>query len=371
MGADAGRGVDALVVHPDMSMMGGGEVVCLLTLASLIREGCRAILASSDVSDANLRMLFASNGLDGVPRVRLRVLRGPLATYPNLVSLGHQMRIIRDIRPRCLIHTQVLLPDGARKEVERRVAYVYFPYMRETESTRESTFRGCYLGPARLWTESALRKLDAIACVSYFTKRAIQRAWEHLSIPEPKVVYPSTLNTFSPNFGWDQRKKQVVYVARFSRFKRHELLKQMAERAPNVEFYSVGSLGPNYAAYFGFLQHKKPPNYHVMPNASVEVIRTLLEQSRIYAHPAIGEHFGIAPLEAMNAGCVPLVHASGGTGEVVPEALRWKTDSEFQDLLTTYLEDRDEWTRWHNAVTKTAQVFSPKRFMDQMRGLIE
>ena len=42
-----------------------------------------------------------------------------------------------------------------------------------------------------------------------------------------------------------------------------------------------------------------------------------------------GEHFGIAPMEALASGCITLVHNSGGSGEFIPEEFRWST---FEDL---------------------------------------
>ena len=38
-----------------------------------------------------------------------------------------------------------------------------------------------------------------------------------------------------------------------------------------------------------------------------------------------GEHFGIAPMEALASGCITLAHNSGGSGDFIPEEYRWNT----------------------------------------------
>ena len=43
----------------------------------------------------------------------------------------------------------------------------------------------------------------------------------------------------------------------------------------------------------------------------------LLSRAKVFFHPRPNEHFGIATVEAMAAGCLPVVHGSRGPLEVV------------------------------------------------------
>jgi len=47
-------------------------------------------------------------------------------------------------------------------------------------------------------------------------------------------------------------------------------------------------------------------------NASEELKTEILRKAKIYLHPTKYEHFGIAVVEAMAAGLIPVVHRSGG-----------------------------------------------------------
>ena len=59
-----------------------------------------------------------------------------------------------------------------------------------------------------------------------------------------------------------QRKKRVVYVARFIPAKRHEILKQLARDLPDYEFVSVGGLIDAEKDWFNRLQTRPPSQLH-------------------------------------------------------------------------------------------------------------
>jgi len=60
----------------------------------------------------------------------------------------------------------------------------------------------------------------------------------------------------------------------------------------------------------------------MVTNAKANELDKLLVSSLIYFHPAWGEHFGIALIEALAAGAIPLVPANSGVSEVLSELLR-------------------------------------------------
>jgi len=54
-----------------------------------------------------------------------------------------------------------------------------------------------------------------------------------------------------------------------------------------------------------------------------------------------GEHFGITIVEAMSAGCVPVVHDSGGPKEIVngERGFRWQNLEEIPRMIEQAMED--------------------------------
>jgi glycosyltransferase involved in cell wall biosynthesis len=107
----------------------------------------------------------------------------------------------------------------------------------------------------------------------------------------------------------------------------------------------------------------------------------IMHQSRYFLHALIDEPFGITAVQAIAAGCMPIVHDSGGQREVVPytslrygsmdeipgliEALEHTGDSSFDALLDELLlHIKSHFTEdiFHNRIT---QVLSAKNiFLD-------
>ena len=54
-----------------------------------------------------------------------------------------------------------------------------------------------------------------------------------------------------------------------------------------------------------------PENVKFHINASVEEKVDILKKSKVLLHGFIGEHFGIAIVEAMSTGIIPVTHDSG------------------------------------------------------------
>jgi glycosyltransferase involved in cell wall biosynthesis len=101
------------------------------------------------------------------------------------------------------------------------------------------------------------------------------------------------------------------------------------------ELHFVGSIGPdkrskNFAKTIEQNAIGFPVFFHF--NAPREEIRDLYRRAAIYWHatgygfdvhryPAKQEHFGISTVEAMSAGAVPVVYASGGQKEIVTDGV--------------------------------------------------
>jgi glycosyltransferase involved in cell wall biosynthesis len=60
-------------------------------------------------------------------------------------------------------------------------------------------------------------------------------------------------------------------------------------------------------------------------NASLDKLLSIIRESRVYFHPMIGEHFGMAVLEVMAAGLIPVVPNQGGVTEFVPQEYQFNT----------------------------------------------
>ena len=89
-----------------------------------------------------------------------------------------------------------------------------------------------------------------------------------------------------------------------------------------------------------------PSNYTLKPNLPEAELIKLFQDSQIYCHLMEGEHFGIAPMEALASGCITLVHNSGGSGEFIPEEFRWNTIDDLREKIGKLVGSQGRYEQW-------------------------
>ncbi|MCS7107040.1 MAG: glycosyltransferase family 4 protein [Acidilobaceae archaeon] len=106
----------------------------------------------------------------------------------------------------------------------------------------------------------------------------------------------------------------VLSLGRFSEEKRYELVLEVARRLKDYRFYIAGGVaGRASMLYYERIARSRPHNVTVAANVSEGLKEALLSRCQVYLHTMVGEHFGIAPLEALAAGATPVVHRFSGT----------------------------------------------------------
>jgi glycosyltransferase involved in cell wall biosynthesis len=126
----------------------------------------------------------------------------------------------------------------------------------------------------------------------------------------------------------------------------------------------------------------------VILNADHETLDEQFKRASIYwhatglgmdldAHPEKAEHFGIAPVEAMSAGCIPILFDNGGTAELIEDGISGFAFQNLKELVdkTSFLigADSEEIDVLRSAAVQRAQRFSKQRFdqeLDQIMASI-
>ena len=70
-------------------------------------------------------------------------------------------------------------------------------------------------------------------------------------------------------------------------------------------------------------------------NVSFDSLLSIMKKAKIYFHPMVGEHFGMAVVEAMAAGLVPIVPSVGGPTEYVPKKYHFRVLEEAEDKIAS------------------------------------
>jgi glycosyltransferase involved in cell wall biosynthesis len=252
------------------------------------------------------------------------------------------------------------------KKAKKNIAYVHFPEVHFSYD-HSSSKRKAYLWLFKKWVEQGINKLDLVLCNSNYTKENIERYWSNSGVKTPVVVYPPVnLANLWCDKPLPERQRKVVYVARFISTKRHELMKRLATELPNYEFVSIGGLTEAEREWFSQFSQNLPPNYSLKTNLpDTDLIQTL-QDSRVYVHLMEGEHFGIAPIEAVASGCATLVHNSGGMKEFIPDEFRWQTYEDLKMKIIQFMESTESWENKRRELWDKIAPLNPETFQDNI-----
>jgi alpha-1,2-mannosyltransferase len=169
-------------------------------------------------------------------------------------------------------------------------------------------------------------KKATIIANSNYTRNAIKKVWNI----DSTVIYPPC-----PQYSFpleDKIKKvdtekmmTVCSLGRFVPEKEYETILQIAKHRPQLKFELIGGVANDKISYFNSLKNKASENVTFHVNATENQKIEILKRSKILLHSFKGEHFGIALIEAMSAGLIPISHNSGAAKEdnLVDEKFRY------------------------------------------------
>jgi glycosyltransferase involved in cell wall biosynthesis len=159
---------------------------------------------------------------------------------------------------------------------------------------------------------------------SEFTKSQFIEAYPESKRQNIEVIYPPIpIDKWKPTSDQHRREETVVTLGRFGADKRQLEQIRIAGQLPDLGFHIIGFVGDRHSrGYFRecqrLIESSRTRNVSLHPNLSYEETKKFLHHSRYYMHNLRNEPFGISTVEAIAAGCIPIVHDSGGPREAVP-----------------------------------------------------
>ncbi len=132
------------------------------------------------------------------------------------------------------------------------------------------------------------------------------------------VIYPPVdVEKFTPLFKHRERKDLIVTVSRFRPGKNLELIPKIAKLAINSKFVIIGpSDKASETTIKNLTRLTRRLGVHdkvqVLTNEPQSVLLQILSEAKVLLHTQFFEAFGMSVVEAMAAGCVPIVPNIGG-----------------------------------------------------------
>lgn len=344
----------AVVFMPTLRAGGGAEryAVSVVTVLRSLGYGC-TLSYEGDVTRGWIEAQFGAD-MTGVRLDRLPDLPPAAGELPDAMrSLArdvawhrHLRELGADIFVNCLFRSE--LPGAGR----RNVYVCHFPH-RLRDDYQGLARRGYMVtmaGVRRQFLDDGhgfLDSYDVVCANSQFTAGHVRRRWG----VEPVVVPPACPDMQVPGVA---KEKLVVAVGRIEPVvsgvpnKRLDVL--IDTFAAMTDLHRTGwrlvvagacSAG-NRDVLAGLEERAEGAPIEIRPNIPYEQLRRLYSAASIYWHaqgygedgtarPETQEHFGITTVEAMSAGCIPVVIDTAGpreVAEVVDGAKLWHTLSE-------------------------------------------
>src|SRR5712691_4000915 len=361
-----------LLVHPRLSVKGGGERVAIHSILAATRAGHEVSLLSEEFDESSFEDFYDCPGLfDKVDRSyypAFKPVLGPrVLLYQRLVYHWRRIRkaVSRDSFDIVLSTQDIGYVPSTRAPVAQ---YCYFPkYFSHLQASSSPIWR-LYYRPASAYYRNRVRRVRILLSVSDFTRGFVEKKWER----DSRTVYPPCpVETFSELSKVQPREDLVVTVGRIVPEKRFHLFIELARIVPKTRFVAIGSLSNEASSYYERLKSTAPENVSFVLSP-LRKVKDLLGRAMAYVHCAENEHFGITIVEAMAAGCVPIVHDSGGPREIVTSdvGFRWSNLSAAARQIAILAEQDDLRRELSATASARARQFRPEVFESEMTRVL-
>jgi glycosyltransferase involved in cell wall biosynthesis len=394
---------EVLIVHDDLNVCGGSERLAATTIETLAEIGFNVDLATFTMPDlAKIQRLFGID-LCGIRKILLTNLYAVLNVKGELLDVNTAsydivMNTHGDLLPFYDKHND----NDAMADKKSKIDLTYCHYPLLPYQIRNGLYRTflekCIHGISsvdKLFANASsqynlMMNNNTILTNSTFSAKAIRQLYYNV---HPIVLSPPVdIDKFrkanlSYRYSYDKKQNMVLVISRFSEDKEIEnaitlanLLKDkcLREKIQEIKMIIVGNFSELNYKYVRFLEKMildyGLQNYvKLVFGASFDRLLELMKRSKVYFHPLAGEPFGIAIVEAMASGLIPIVPTIGGSSEFVPSEYQYDTIQQAADIIANILNE----INYHNALVRSDKIsnlvskFSTQSYKKNLNNIID
>lgn len=387
--------MNAKLVHDDLNAGGGSEYLAISTVAALNEMGFKVDLASFTIPNiSEINREFGTSGL-AIQSEEILDIFSLLGVSKD--GGNNPARLIYDDSGYDITinaHGDLLpyaYKPGDPRAPKHLITYCHFPLLPQlvsngdygkavnrwasTDLDADKRLRERVFNNALQMYDSMMRQ-GTILTNSYFSKDAIKKNYGKV---EPIVVYPPVhVKKFQSAAQSDERENAVLVLSRFSPDKQVENAVRIASvlKGKGVDFCMTlaGSVSEDNHQYLDKLRQIIESSHlgdtiKIETDVSLSRLLELMGRSKVFLHPLAGEPFGIAIVEAMSAGLIPVVPHVGGNTEFVPKDYQFRTFEEAANIVARHVSASDMQER--HRVSEIASQFSVDNYKKNLASAID
>ncbi len=366
-----------LIVHPHLDLVGGSENLTRILLYELVEycPECEIIVATRDRNPELFPdrkrikfYFFKKMELYSKCPVTSKII-DLLITYDEI--LHDEVPDIALIMIQEPVHS--LLLKTVRPGFKTAI-YIHYPFEEELTEINLLKFFELYRFPNVY--NAYYKYTDTRFVNSHYTLDALYRHYE----VDADVIYPAVSWVYfenEPDIS-ERRGKTIISVGRFVPHKRLDtLIKMFREhikpKIPDAQLIIIGIPDIRYMDYYKELTKLAEETSDVMmisKSLRDEEMLQYYRMARVYVHLRIGEHFGMAPVEAMSQGVIPIIPRDSGLAELVThgkDGFTYENDRQMLEYILHVLQmDNDELIKMSRRAIRTSYYFTPARFAKEI-----
>ncbi len=352
------------VYSPYLDTLGGGEKYMLTIAEYLSKLSNVDLLLDQHLFSLDIhQVLKKMQEMHGMDLSKMNLVRAPIGQGSFMAS---RLKFLRKYDVLICNTDGSIFPSSAKR------SYIHFqvPFTNTNAQGLTGKLK------MKTWKEAIYN--------SNFTKEIIEKSWPI----KGRVIYPPVnVNQLQAL----PKKKYILSVGRFfsvDRSKKHQLMIETFKKLIDQDklkdwaLYLAGGASEGDINYLHELENmSRGYRIYIYPNINFPDLQLLYGHTSIYWHakgfreqdPKAFEHFGISTVEAMAAGCVPIVINLGGQKEIVEDEVSgclWNTLDEWEELTIKVAENEKLRKGLGAEAVKRAQKFSKEEFEKQIHQLV-
>jgi glycosyltransferase involved in cell wall biosynthesis len=303
------------VFNAHIGLAGGGEQVAINIARALEEAGHRADLVTYS---------FIAEDVERAFNLLTPGYKSPLVVYepPLLVKLlGIGGRFVRlrklllasDVIDKLRGRYDLIIDTSSNAPTVADIVYIHYPAPLRT-GDKSGLHWALYDKLVQSVTKNLLGNPKLVFCNSSWTVEKFENVYGNSLKVE--ILHPPVDVEFFSKVAENKRENMVVTVSRFTPEKNLEKIIDVASELRGFSFKLIGNKAkysePAIDRIEKRIRELKNDNVELLFNVPRDKLREILGSAKYYLHPPFAEHFGISVVEAMSAGCIPIVFRDGG-----------------------------------------------------------